>query len=131
MKKKVSDKRLAEVFWTFTKDVKDAEIEQRITAFIGYLHANELLHRSRHIIESFRDVARTADGRELLTIETAKPLSEKTVHAIEEALSLSRTEVVMKENPALLGGARARTKDKLYDMSVRMQLEKLTRSLIQ
>lgn len=129
MKKKISDKQLAEVLWSFTKEIDEKEIEERITSFVQYLYAHELLHRSRAVINSFRDVARAAEGRELLTIETAKPLSDKTVQNIQNFLHLSKTDVVVKENPALLGGAIARTKDTVYDMSIRMQLQKLTESL--
>src|SRR3989344_8529624 len=111
MKKKISDKRLAETLFTFTKDAEEHEIEARISAFVRYLHANELLHRSRHIVDSFHEVARAAEGKELLTVEMAKPLSSETIKNIQNVLGIPNAEVMLKENLELLGGAVARTKN--------------------
>ncbi|MEK7532538.1 MAG: F0F1 ATP synthase subunit delta [Patescibacteria group bacterium] len=131
MGKKTSDTQLAQALWQFTHDALPEEIEERVAGFTHYLASNNLLHRGERIAASFSDVALKAEGKERLIIETPYSLSEQVIKDIQHALDLATAEVEVRENPALLGGIIARTKDRVFDASMTSQLHKLAKTLVE
>lgn len=131
MRKKISDTQLAQVLWQFMSDAMPEEIEERVVCFVRYVASQGLLHYGERIAASFSDVALKAAGKERLTIETPYPLSNDVIKDIQHALHLVNTEVEVRENPTLIGGIVARTKDRVFDASVKLQLHKLTASLVE
>lgn len=131
MRKKISDTQLARALWQFTHDARPEEIEERVAGFVRYVASHGLLHRGERIAASFGDVALKAAGKERLIIETPYPLSNDVIKNIQHALNVANTEVEVRGNPALLGGIVARTKDRVFDASMTLQLHRLATSLVE
>lgn len=128
--KKVTDQQLAHVLYELVRDSDAAACEERVAEFVRHLATRGLLHRGAHIAAAFEEVARKAAGRERITIETAYPLTEATLQYIQKALELEKADVEVRENRALLGGFIAKTRDRLFDASVKRELARLTSALV-
>lgn len=131
MRKKVSDRQLAEVLSSLVGGAASDEIEDRVRVFVRYLAVHGFLHRGGRIVQAFEDVVRAAAGREAMTVETPYPLTDATIAHIQKALNLTNTDVTVCENLALLGGVRIRTRDRVFDASIATQLARLTATLVE
>lgn len=129
--KKVTDQQLAWVLYELVRDVDRATYEDHIAGFVRHLATHGLLHRGPRIAAAFEEVARRAAGREQLTLETAFPITDATVLSIQQALALKDVDVDVEENRALLGGFIARTRDRLFDASVKRELARLVSALVE
>jgi len=125
-----TDKQLAEVLWQLCQGVHGGnELEERVQVFVEYLGKNELIHRSDRISEALKEVALEKDGKQSITIESAYELSEKTIETLKKTLDLANAEPKIKLDQSLIGGAIVRTKDKIFDLSLSTQLNKLEETL--
>jgi F-type H+-transporting ATPase subunit delta len=76
-------------------------------------------------------LADAAAGRVKATLETAVPLSEEELTALKNQLGKNgqQVELTTKVNPALIGGARVRLGDRVFEYSVANQLDRFRQSL--
>jgi F-type H+-transporting ATPase subunit delta len=77
---------------------------------------------------AFRELMEQRRGGVHLTLETAHDPDSETVEIIRERMSGrlgSDVEIVPKKNPSLLGGFRLQWGNRIIDMSVKGQLDKL------
>ena len=130
MRKKVTDRQLAEVLSLLVKDAAADELEHRVRGFVQYLAVHGLLHRGGRIALAFEAVERAAAGGDLMTIETPYPLTDATITHIQKVLDLTNMDVTVNENRAVLGGVRVRTRDRIFDASIATQLAHLTATLV-
>jgi F-type H+-transporting ATPase subunit delta len=82
----------------------------------------------RQIVRIYRDLADEAAGRVRATVTSPLPLSEAETSELEGALATATGKTVALStelDPALLGGLVARVGDRVYDGSLKTQLERL------
>lgn len=105
----------------------------KLTLHLAFL----LLDRER--VGALPDVSRELDvmiddalGRVKAEVTTAQPLSQdqrKKIQGVLEHISGRKVEMETVEDPNLLGGVVAKVGDRLYDGSLRSQLERMRESL--
>ena len=128
---KITDRQLAIVLHELCAGAQSGnELEARVKVFVQYLGQNALIHRSDRIEEALKEVALEAEGKQTVTIESPYELSDETVGALQKALKLEKSVPKFEKNTELIGGAIAKTKDTIYDLSLKKQLEKLAQSLL-
>lgn len=83
---------------------------------------------------AFEALRQAARGELHGVIETARPLQQDQLSAVEDAASRvfgKKVKLTVKDEPALLGGLRIRIGNTLWDGSVKAQLEELQKQLME
>lgn len=122
------------------KEAKKAQVRQVFGASVTPIVLNflQLLldrHRENQLEAIRQEYERQADekrGRVKGHLETAVPVAEAEVAAVEKQLgaAIGKTvQLTASVNPELLAGVRVRMGDRVYDASVRGQLERFRESL--
>ncbi|MBL0385440.1 F0F1 ATP synthase subunit delta [Tumebacillus sp. ITR2] len=83
------------------------------------------------IAEEFTVLADKASGRVKVKVESATPLSEEEISTLKNTLGANgkQIEVTATVNPALIGGAKVRVGDTVFDYTVAAQLERFRQTL--
>ena len=107
-------------------------MDRPVRNFIAVLMDHERLHFLREITEEYGSLADEANGIHEVEITSAKPLSDDERNMLQwKAGELAGTNVRVQwtEDAALLGGAVIRLGSRVYDGSVRGQLQQLKQHL--
>jgi F-type H+-transporting ATPase subunit delta len=107
-------------------------IENTVRNFIAVLMDHDRLHFLSEIVEEYSALADEANGISEVEIVSAKPLSDDERNLLQgKAVDLAGTRVRVQwsEDAALLGGAVIRLRSRVYDGSVRGQLQQMKQHL--
>ncbi len=107
-------------------------IEKTVRNFIAVLMDHDRLHFLGEILEEYSTLADEANGIREVEIVSAKPLSDDERNLLQgKAGELAGTKVRVQwsEDAALLGGAVIRLGSRVYDGSVRAQLQGMKQHL--
>ncbi|MCX7569550.1 F0F1 ATP synthase subunit delta [Tumebacillus sp. DT12] len=90
--------------------------------------------RQDAIADVYNEYVRLADlekGRVKAEVETAVPLTEAELSSLKQTLGTNgkQVEVTTTVNPSLIGGARVRIGDRVFDYSVASQLNRFRQTL--
>jgi F-type H+-transporting ATPase subunit delta len=134
-----SSEELRNILWSTTFELKERKsITADISAKRGYdgLTANFLnliieLDKFKSLIKSeqtFMGKLFKASGRIKAQVTTASEAAEEEISRIKNALAKAvgqDVEVTTKVDPEILGGVIAKVEDKVYDGSIKTQLERI------
>ena len=101
--------------------------------FLRLLNRKDRLGLVRLIAVAYRALRDKKANRQRILVETAAPLSDAQKTALRDTLAaaLNKTPVlVVRENPALIGGLVVHVGDKVYDTSVRTKLQAVRHTLL-
>ncbi|HVG25993.1 MAG TPA: ATP synthase F1 subunit delta [Acidobacteriaceae bacterium] len=105
-----------------------------IRNFVALLTRNQRLHELPEMITAFAALADQESGIAEVEITTARPLDPDNRRLLEQQVSKlaegQRVHATYHEDPALLGGAVLRLGSRVYDGSVRAQLQQLKQRLV-
>ena len=107
-------------------------IEKTVRNFIAVLMDHDRLHFLSEIVEEYSTLADEANGIREVEIVSAKPLTDDERNLLQgKAGELAGTKVRVQwsEDAALLGGAVIRLGSRVYDGSVRAQLQGMKQHL--
>ena len=107
-------------------------IEKTVRNFIAVLMDHDRLHFLSEIVEEYSTLADEANGIREVQIVSAKPLTDDERNLLQgKAGELAGTQVRVQwsEDAALLGGAVIRLGSRVYDGSVRAQLQQMKQHL--
>lgn len=107
-------------------------MDKPVRNFIAVLMDHERLQSLREIAEEYGSLADEANGIHEVEVVSAKPLSDEERNLLKwkaGELAGSNVRVQWTEDAALLGGAIIRLGSRVYDGSVRGQLERLKQHL--
>lgn len=128
MKKKNTTRDYALALYEVTKDQKGKELEQTIVEFAGLLVKRGLSRKIDKIVTEFVAYAKKQEGVVDIEITSARKLSDKVVREIEKAFG-DKVESIVKTDESILGGVMVKTEDKIFDASLRTQLQRLKKAL--
>lgn len=129
MRKKTSNKQLAQALYEVTDGVKGEKLHKAIEEFAKLLARARKISRANNIIKEFESYSKKQAGIMEIEIQSARKLDEKTLNGVKKVFgdSVEATESI-DEN--LLGGVRVRTEDRILDGSLKTQLNQLKQSLV-
>ncbi len=102
------------------------------TNFLGVLASNRRLAQLGKVIASFRDLAANHRGETNATVTTAHGLSDAQVMALKAKLKARvgrDVAIMMKTDPAILGGLVVKIGSQLIDSSIRTKLNTLAHAM--
>ncbi len=112
------------------KALFDGKIDELTFAFLDIMlkkgRESDLAEIAKEFIQQYRDIK----GISIVEVTSAQALPAETLEAIRQKLvnsklTHSQIEFITKVDPALIGGFIISVEDKLYDASVRHQLDEL------
>lgn len=128
MKRKTSNKQLAEALYQVTRGLKGEKLAQTLRGFMALLMRSHKLKQAGRIIEEFVKFSKKQDGIVEIEVTTARGLDDGTMLHIKKAFGEKVEEkLVIDEN--VLGGVKIKTNDKILDASLKTQLINLKKTL--
>ena len=107
-------------------------LDKTVRNFIAVLMDHDRLHFLREIVEEYSALADEANGIREVEIVSAKPLTDDERNLLQGKageLAGARVRVQWSEDATLLGGAVIRLGSRVYDGSVRGQLQQMKQHL--
>ena len=116
-------------------DLLDDKISFITRNLFTTLAVNGRIGDADRVVEDFLTLMEASRGSILATITTAEPLKKKELSSIEQAIQGMVGEgkvvdLVVEEDPSLLGGLQVRVGDEFLDLSVSSRIGELRRSLL-
>jgi F-type H+-transporting ATPase subunit delta len=127
MKKGAADRIYAAALYEAVQG--DVETDALIRNFLRFLKEKKKLHRIEKIIKEFEKIYNERKGIFSLKIASARKLDKEIVEKIAGALKIEKYELTPEIDKKLLGGFVAQYGDSLFDMSIKNNLEKLSKQL--
>lgn len=129
MRRKISNKQFAKALYEITKDLKGEKLHATLQRFVLFLARNHKLKKTGKIIAEFVKYAKKQAGILEMNASSARKLAKHTLDLINKAFG-GKTEMIEVVDLSLIGGVRIKTEDKIFDGSVKKQLQKLKQSMI-
>ncbi len=118
----------ARVLYEITLGERGAVLEKAIKHFVVLLARERKLRQADRIIDAFVHYAKAQEGIVEITVESAYELADATLNRIKKVFG-ENVEAETKRNASLLGGVVVRSRDTIFDASLRTQLNNLEMKL--
>lgn len=128
MKRKNSNKQLAEALYQITRGLKGEKLTQALRGFVALLMRAHKLKQATRVIAEFVKHSKKQEGIVEIEVTTAHNLDDGTMSQIKKCFgsTVEETSVIDKD---VLGGVKIKTDDKILDASLKTQLINLKKSL--
>ena len=113
---------------------KAMSLSPQVSKLIALLARSGKLNFMHELSDAFRERLRSHQNVVRADVTSAAPLSPEKTRALEESLSKvtgKKVELSLSVDPELLGGVVARIGSTVYDGSVKTQLERLRKELVE
>ena len=127
--RKSTPKQYAVAFYQTLKDLPDNKLTSALQEFAALLAKDCKLKQANKIIDEFVRYVKKQDGVVEIEITAARELDNKTIKKIKGNFG-EKVEATVKLDENILGGIKIKTDDKIFDGSLKTQLNKLKQSLI-
>lgn len=126
--------------WNTTMRVKasDALLNGRINAltlrFIQFLNAKKRIALLPLIVEAWAALYHEHHGLTRVTVQSSIPLRDSQLKEISRRIAIRigrRVALAMEINPALIGGLKLRVRDRIIDLSIEGQLQRMHKAILQ
>ena len=121
-------KKIATALYEATKDLQGAELGKTLQGFVALLAKKNLLSQAEKIIAAFIAYAQQQECVREIDITTARAVEIKLLEAIQSAFG-KNVNAHMAVDESLIGGFVVKTKDTIFDASLKTQINKLKQSL--
>lgn len=122
--KTLSAKQYAKILFEITKDLQKKDLEEAVQKFIDMVAQNHAEKRLPEILQEFEAYSKKMDGYVELEIISAFPLTSELKKNVNEIFG-GKTEMKVVEDKSLIGGVVIKTENKIFDASVKTQLQKM------
>jgi len=128
---KLKPRELALVLYRLTADLDQKNAADMVGRFARALSQKGMSAELPRVLDEYEAVCDRESGIKTVTVDSARQLDDLDLSKVIKALGLAEEEVTVKrrEIPELIGGLRARTEDKVIDVSVRRRLADLRKNL--
>jgi len=125
---KLLPRQYAKILYESTADLSEKDMNAVVHAFVKILKTHQMLSKAERIIAEYETYAKEQRGVERVEITSARELSPGDAESIAAHIA-HETDLSVKIDPKLIGGVVIRTRNTVFDGSVRAQLEKLRQQL--
>jgi len=127
--KKNSNKTYSKALYKAAEGLKGKDLEKILGNFILILARARKLKQAEKIIEEFKKYAKKQEGILEIKIISARKISDDLAEKIGKAFG-KKVEITKEVDENLFGGFIVKTEDKIFDASVKTQLNNLKQRLI-
>lgn len=129
MKRKTSNRQLAQALYQVTVDAKGERLHKAIAEFAKLLVRAHKMTRADNIIKEFERYSKKQAGIVEIEVQSARKLDEKILNQVKKIFG-NKVEASESVDESLLGGVKVRTEDEILDGSLKTQLNQLKQSLV-
>ena len=122
--KTLSARQYAKVLFEITQDLQKKDLEEAVQKFIEMVVQNHAEKKLAEILNEFERYSKKMDGYVEMEVSSAFPLTEALKKNINEIFG-GKTEMTVTEDASLLGGVVIKTENKIFDASLKTQLQKM------
>lgn len=126
--KKLTVSQYAKILFDVTQNLKGESLSKAVSEFVLFVRKNQAWKRMPEIVEAFQKYARRQEGWVELNVTAAHELSEKMLEEIKKQFG-GKADVKLSEDKSLIGGIKVQTDNKIFDASVKTQLQKMKETL--
>jgi len=120
----------AQAWYAALSESKPAQWEDISQHVLRRLQREGKLSQLAFILDQMKEIESEQSGKAYVEVTTAHASDKSELESlVKDLLKVKDVELTLKENPELIGGAVIRTKNDLWDLSVKHQLEQLQDSL--
>lgn len=128
---KKTPRQFAIALYEAAEEAGDKKLEEIILNFAKILQKENKLNWKNKIIAALEKYAREQEGIEEFETMSARPLSASLLREIKKCLGDGKKIVLKKkQTPSILGGIIIKSEDKIWDLSLKKQLQLLKNKLI-
>ena len=125
--KKNTTKDYATALYDATYGLKGKDLREVIYNFVKLLAREQKLKQAERIIAEFAAYAKKQEGIQDIAIASARELDGRMINEIKKTFG-DKVEAAHTVEENLLGGFVVKTADKIFDASLKMQLQRLKQS---
>ena len=122
--KTLSPQQYAKALYEATRGLEKKHVEEAVEAFIQMIRQNHEEKKLPQILNEFEVYSKKQEGYIEMEVTSAFPLSNSVKKQINEIFG-GKAEMKVKEDGSLLGGVIIKTDNKIFDASVKTQLQKM------
>ncbi len=126
---KLTNKEYARALYECAQGLKGSELDAALEAFARMLFRDQKLKQAAKILTEFEQYAKRHEGIVSLKITSARELDGKTLESIKKMFG-EKVEAVTQVDPQIIGGVIVHDENKIFDASLKTQLNKLKQSLV-
>lgn len=121
---KLSNRQLARNLYTALSEVQKSEESQVLKNFVEMIYKMRKLSQIDRIIEEYSAYEKEMNGGVTLVVTTARKLSDEVKKMLEKELG-NQVTVEEKVDINILGGIIVRSKNTIYDASIKTSIDQL------
>ena len=126
----LTPQQYAQAWYQALKEAKAKDWETISQTMLRRLRREGKLNTLSTIIEQIKDIESAESNKAFVEVTTAHKSEAKDLEAlVKELLAVDEVELTVKQDKTLLGGLVMKTKNHLWDLSTKNQLEQLKESL--
>ncbi len=126
---KIFPQQFAKILYELTNGLQSKDIPAAVDVFVSFLAKNQSIKKTPYIIREFENYVRKMEGKEKVTVKSARGLSENLLTEIRKNLNL-QGEIKEEIDESILGGVVVTVGNKVFDASIRTQINKLKQQII-
>ncbi len=120
---------LARVVWNLAQD-DSLSVEEKVNKFVAYCQKYNLFYLLPKVLFLLRLRRQRLSEEEKAKVVTALPLDKETEKFLLQLAQIDKqAELDIEENKNIIGGVIVRYRNKIFDASLKTQLEKIVRHL--
>lgn len=121
---KLTPRQYGKILYELTKDLSKKDLEKAVKDFFDFVVRDQAVKKIDAIVEEYTVYARKQEGEEDVTVVSAFPLTQDIIKEIKNKFG-EKININHEEDSTLLGGLIIKTEDKIFDASLRGQLQKM------
>jgi F-type H+-transporting ATPase subunit delta len=126
----LTPRQYARAWYEALKEAKQTKWEEISQNILRRLQREGKLNQLSSIVDAMKEIESTETNKAYVEVTSAYKASVKELELLAKELTGAKdVEVAVKEDESLLGGVVVRTKNDLWDISLKHQLEQLKEQL--
>ncbi len=125
---KLSIGQYAKILFEATQDLKKEEMLAVVHNFSEFVKKNQMMKKMPYIVDAFLALVKKKEGITDVQVTTAFALQSPLKKIIHDMFG-GKVNMHVAEDKSLLGGIILKTENKIFDASVRTQLQKMKETL--
>ena len=120
----MTPRQYGKILYETTKDLSKKDLEKAVKTFFDFVVRDQAFKKIDAIMQEYTIYARKQEGEEDVIVVSAFPLTQEVIKEIKKKFGEKIT-INHEEDSTLLGGLVIKTEDKIFDASLRGQLQKM------
>lgn len=125
---KLLPRQYAKILLKLTTEKSSKDLDLAIIEYLNFLKNERAFSKLDHIKKEFIDLAKEKEGIKMLEVISAFDIDKKNLERLAKQFG-DKVEITQRQDKSLLGGVIVKTRNKIFDASLKTQLKKIKQSI--